>query len=278
MRERDLTPDDIPGCMALSRAAGWNQAPEDWRHVLEAGRARGAVMEGRLVASAALMPYGAFGWICMVLVVPDVRRQGHATRLMDWATRELEAAGRIAGLDATPEGREVYARLRFRDVAGLTRWAAPEGAHGETSPASMRCRAMTDTDFEIVAREDARVFRADRRSVVAAFRERRPDLALVSCGADAIEGYCFGRGGDLATHVGPVVAPSDVVGQALIDAAVARTRGAVIIDLADRHVETAGRLARAGFVARRSFTRMVRSDRPFGMDGAVFAVAGPEFG
>ena len=98
MRDRDLTPEDIPGCMVLSRAAGWNQSPEDWRLVLEAGRARGAVVEGRLVASAALMPYGAFGWICMVLVAPDARRQGHATRLMDWATRELEAAGRIAGL------------------------------------------------------------------------------------------------------------------------------------------------------------------------------------
>ena len=278
MTDRDLTADDIAGCMALSRAANWNQIPEDWRLVLDVGRARGAVADGRIVASAAVMPYGAFGWICMVLVAPDARRRGHATRLMGWAMETLEAGGLIAGLDATPDGREVYGRLGFRDVSQLTRWTfVGAGARAE-SGTSTRCRRMTDAEFEAVAGHDSEIFGGDRRRVLAALRARRPDLALIAGVAGAIEGYCFGRDGDLATHVGPVVASSDGSGQALIDAAMARVGGAVIIDLADRHVGIARTLATKGFAARRSFTRMVRSDDAFGMDDAVIAISGPELG
>jgi len=278
MPDRRLTFDDIRGCMALSRAAGWNQTPEDWRLVLDVGQARGAVADGRIVGSAAVMPYGGFGWICMVLVAPDARRRGHATRLMGWAMETLEAGGLIAGLDATPDGRAVYARLGFRDVSRLTRWASVGAEVRAESGASTPCRRMTEVEFEAVARDDAEVFGGDRRRVLAALRARRPDLALIAGGAGAIEGYCFGRDGDLATHVGPVVARSDAVGQALIDAATARVGGAVIIDLADRHVGIARSLAAKGFAARRPFTRMVRSDEEFGTDGAVIAVAGPELG
>ncbi len=58
----------------------------------------------------------------------------------------------------------------------------------------------------------------------------------------------------------------------------ARIDGAVIIDLADRHVGIARTLAVKGFAARRSFTRMVRPDAAFGLDEAVIAVAGLELG
>lgn len=278
MPDRNLTVDDISGCMALSRAAGWNQVPDDWRLVLDVGRARGAVADGRLVASAAVMPYGAFGWICMVLVVPDARRRGHATRLMGWAMEALESKDMVAGLDATTEGREVYRRHGFRDLASLTRWISVEARSQVEGMAPKRIRRMTDIDFEFVARFDAEVFGGDRRRVLAALRSRCPELALVSEGAEGIDGFGFGRDGDLATHVGPVIARSGNVARTLIEAAALRIPGPVIIDLADRHLEIARLLEALGFVAPRSFTRMVKSQQAFAVDEAIFAVAGPELG
>ena len=111
---------------ALSRLVGWNQVARDWALFLAEGEGR-ALDDGRdaLAATAVVIRYGAdLAWISMVLVRPDMRRQGHATALMRWAVEAL-AGTRCAALDATPAGREVYRRLGFRDLWGFARWSVP---------------------------------------------------------------------------------------------------------------------------------------------------------
>ena len=62
---------DARDCQLLSDEARWNQNEADWQLILQQGAAIGVRRNG-LVASAAVMPYGAsFGWICMVLVTSE---------------------------------------------------------------------------------------------------------------------------------------------------------------------------------------------------------------
>ena len=111
MPPRALTTADLPRAEALSALIGWNQTQADWAAFLAAGQAQGLDGDdpGCLAASAATIGYGPdLAWISMVLVRPELRRQGHASRLMAWAVESLRAAGTgCLALDATPAGREV---------------------------------------------------------------------------------------------------------------------------------------------------------------------------
>src|SRR5436853_7848018 len=71
--------------LALSTEAHWNQNEADWRFFLSHGTAFGIRSgDGRLVATAALLPYsGGNAWISMVLVTQSWRRRGLATKLVD---------------------------------------------------------------------------------------------------------------------------------------------------------------------------------------------------
>ena len=60
---RSLTLADLPGCLALSLSAGWNQNEADWRAMLELGAGwgiDGAAADGSrsLAASIMVIPYG----------------------------------------------------------------------------------------------------------------------------------------------------------------------------------------------------------------------------
>ena len=112
-----LGPDDAPDGLALSDAAGWNQTAEDWRFFVRQGRVFGlrAADDGRLVATAAALPYGGsvgggIGWISMVLVAAERRHQGLATSLMGHCIAHLRALGATPVLDATPAGQPAYAK------------------------------------------------------------------------------------------------------------------------------------------------------------------------
>lgn len=89
--EHPLGESHLAGCLALSQAAHWNQTAADWRLMLEIGRGWGiSLADGTLAASTLILPYGAFAWISMVLVLPRFRRQGYASRLLGVALADLE--------------------------------------------------------------------------------------------------------------------------------------------------------------------------------------------
>ncbi len=77
-----LAEDSIPGCMALSAEAGWNQTPDDWAVFMRRGTVFGLLDGGAPVASGAILPYpNDFAWISMVLVTakqaPRTHRHAH---------------------------------------------------------------------------------------------------------------------------------------------------------------------------------------------------------
>ena len=145
-REHPLGLQHLSGCLALSKAAHWNQNAADWRLMLEIGRGYGlSLADGTLAATTLTLPYGTrFAWVSMVLVLPEVRGRGYATRLLRRGLEDLAAERRAAVLDATPAGHEVYVQEGFRDTWGFRRYAlhVSSPADGDSTPSPALCTML----------------------------------------------------------------------------------------------------------------------------------------
>lgn len=272
-----LQRDDLEGAQRLVAAAGWNQVLADWEMFLADGRIFGCKDEqGRIVATAATMPYRQVGWISLMLVDEGWRRRGLATRLMTACIDTLEGAGLTPALDATPVGREVYLQMGFRDVLPLTRWAAQTPAAGE-APAS-GIRALVADDLSAVVSLDLPVFEGGRRRLLERLSARSRELACVVIADGDVEGFLLGREGRVFTHLGPILAPRLDVAAGLLGHAVARRPGPTNLDVPD--AQQLGRwLTAHGFAPQRPIMRMVRSPRAIELaSDTLFAVAGPDLG
>jgi GNAT superfamily N-acetyltransferase len=272
----------LPGCLALSAEAGWNQVEADWRLMLALGRGLGvSTADGRLVATAIILPYERrFAWISMVLVTESFRRRGIAKRLLQCAVDDLVGGGHVPLLDATPAGREVYRQLGFEDCWGMQRFASPSGkAPVAAREAGSDVRPHAPDDWTRVLKFDHGVFCADRSGILRNLAARVPEAALVAERGGRFCGASFARDGRVATQIGPVIAADGETALALIAAALAKISGPVFIDVPDRHARIAAWLRATGFAPQRSLTRMAHGrNRAFDDLDRLFAIAGPELG
>lgn len=268
---RPMHPGDIPAGMELVRSAGWNQTEADWRYMLAAGQGFGIEDgDGRLVASSVVLPYPPdIGWIGMVLVAPEARRRGLATRLMHNAIATIRAAGRMPMLDATPAGREVYAALGFRDLEAIGRWRGMARGLGSSVP------VMSDALAARGHEAAARAFGADRGRLLDDLRGRPGAIALALPDG---RGWLWSRAGRTATQLGPLVAPEPADAITLCTAALDTIEGPVIIDVPDREAGLTCFLADHGFSLERKLTRMALDGSPATLGPTTRAIAGPELG
>jgi GNAT superfamily N-acetyltransferase len=263
----------LAGCMALSKSASWNQNEADWRLMLELGSGWGIQeADGTLSASTLVLPYGGrFAWIAMVLVLPEHRRKGYATRLLRLAVAELKRRGLTPVLDATPAGREVYRLEGFQDRWGFKRYAVAR----KPGLQKHECvRRLHESDWPALLEMDRAAFGGDREKLLRALSKRLCEAALVFEREGRIEGFLLGREGRESNQLGPLIARDGDVAQALLLEGLERAPVPLYLDVADH----ASRLA-AGFQLQRPFTRMVHGGaRAPGDERAVFLVAGPELG
>ena len=282
MQPAPLQRSEIAQAEALVAEAGWNQTEADWRVFLDCGRVQAFRAQGRVVATAATLPYGAFGWISMVLVTAAFRRQGFASRLMQGAIDDLVNAGCVPVLDATPAGREVYRKLGFADTWGfarLARPAAPTSATLDPPAEGVHVSEIADADWPGLVSYDTAAFGADRGRLLARLRGRLPSADLAAHRDGRLAGFLLGRDGRIASHLGPLIADDAKTARALLTRALAKIDGAMFIDLANSKTETRAWLEARGFAAQRPLTRMVHGRRAAFDDGTrTFAVVGPEFG
>lgn len=278
VRLRDMTEDDIPDGLRLSRAAGWNQRDEDWRMLVirNPGRFVVAVSEGHVVGTGGAACYGTtLGWVCMILVDPAVRGRGIGTRIMNAVLERLDDVQRI-GLDATPEGRPVYARLGFVESFRLLRMEAADrsGREARSGPTAL----VTPSDLEAVLAMDREVFGAGRADVLRWAFEQAPAWC-VKDGSGTL-GYCFCRAGHHSWQIGPVVAQDIAAAGTLVVAALGAVGGGrVVLDAPAEDSAWLAILAGLGFREQRPLTRMYRGGGPPpGRPELQRAILGPEFG
>lgn len=262
---------DIDDALLLSDEARWNQTADDWKVFTDHGECYGVRAGGRLVASAAILPFGGgcFGWISMVLVTADWRRRGLASRLMNRCIEAMRGRGCASMLDATPEGALVYGQLGFKTRCGMARWRGV-GLRPETSGAKVGRPAQR---AEIVA-GDLVAFGGDRRFLIEGFLDRPGTRAF----GDA-RNFVILRKGRRATQIGPLVAQDEANARELLAAALADSSGPVILDVLDAGAALHPVLTKYGFEAFRTFERMVLDrDALPGVPSTLMVAAGPEFG
>jgi hypothetical protein len=272
-----LAEESIPGCMALSAEAGWNQTADDWAMFVRRGTVFGLLDGGVPVASGAILPYpGDFAWISMVLVTAKRRRERIGTRILETCCAEIMQRGQVAMLDATPAGERVYRPLGFEPTFGLTRWQGQGAAGGDSAKLPAGIRPMARDDMPAVVALDVAAFGAQRQFLLENFSSREPRLAFVT---EKGKGFVLARPGRLATQIGPLIAADEDAAAALLSAALNSTSGPVFLDLADRWSELARMLQQRGFTVQRPYLRMgMRRHALFGDPARTFIIAGPEFG
>jgi ribosomal protein S18 acetylase RimI-like enzyme len=276
---RLLGESDIPAAVRLKEIAGWNQTEADWRRLLrlEPEGCFCTTVRGLLVGTTTTTTYGRdLAWIGMVLVDPDYRRLGIATRMMNAALEYLHDAGVGAvKLDATADGRQVYENLGFRIESLIERWegvAVDQAVDCLTLDSSARPEALT---------VDRSAFGADRSKLiemlfedacVAPFATKAPDGRLT--------GYALARRGTAAAYVGPLVTTTSGGAPPLLDGLLSQLTGQrVYIDLNTGFTSGREVLAARGFVKQRDLIRMCYGETSqAGTSPSIFGIAGPEFG
>ena len=281
--EHELGERHLAGAMALSHVANWNQNEADWRMMLRLGTGFGlSAVDGGLLASIVVLPYAAkFAWMSMVLVSPEHRRLGYASRMLRRALAYLQSRGLTAVLDATPAGHEVYAQEGLRDTWGFQRYgmsaAQPVAASQDVPGLALRC--LVDGDWPQILALDLPAFGANREALLRALAARLPEAALVAKRGDKICGFLLGRDGREARQLGPLVAADLPAAQALLAHALQRVPAPIYIDIVDRHASLSSWALMHGFARQRPFTRMVHgAERAPGDNETVILVAGPELG
>ncbi|NQT93242.1 MAG: GNAT family N-acetyltransferase [Lentisphaerae bacterium] len=276
---RNLAEADIPDAMRLKNIAGWNQLESDWSTFLADSpqHTLAAVHNGRVIGTAAAMTYAdRLAWIGMVLVDPEFRGQGIATRLVNTVLESLPSCASIK-LDATPTGSRVYAKSGFEPEYEICRMICMS-AHAPGSPVASR--RLTSKSVGNLGELDAEAFGADRMPLLKRLQILAPGSAQC-CGSDAksVDAFCLGRPGMNFHHVGPLVArdveqAKQVMSGVLLDLA----GKPVAVDVPKDQAEFLAWLRAVGFGVHRTFTRMYLRENAPGTPSMCFATAGPEFG
>lgn len=275
-----LAPADLADAEALVADAGWNQVAADWRIFLDFGTAYAVRSGGRVIATAATLPYGGrCAWISMVLVSAEHRRQGLATRLLHRCISDIKTSGLVPVLDATPAGATVYAPLGFEAAWSFTRLTSQRRLIVRPQADGIAIQWIAADQWDALCAYDAAIFGADRSDVLARMRGRLPQANLMAHRGGRVAGMLLGRDGGTASHLGPLIAEDDAVAQALLATALRGIGGPVYIDVPDAKSAVRGFLEASGFSAQRPFTRMLLGRRESFDDGSrTYAVIGPEFG
>jgi predicted N-acetyltransferase YhbS len=267
----------LAGCLALSTSANWNQNEADWRLMLGFGRGWGIELEdGTLAASTLVLPYGgSVAWIAMVLVLPEHRRRGYASRLLRVALAEMAKQKRVALLDATPAGHAVYVQEGFRDFWGFKRFSLEK-----PFPGKFEAKVLDRSHWSRILELDAAAFGGNREVVLRNLAARQPRLARVAEQDGRVTGFVFGREGREAIQIGPLVAKDSHTALDLLRAALGNVGGPVYIDIADHSAPLQAWALAQGFVVQRPFTRMAHGPDAAAPGDAslVFCPAGPELG
>jgi len=281
-----LKESDLPSALHLETLAQWNQTEGDWRRVmaLDARGCFGAFMAGRLIGTITTAAYATeLAWIGMVLVDPDYRRRGIATRLMSVALNYAQAAGLATiKLDATREGRPLYEALGFISESVIERWErTPDGTPSDRVP-SRGVLPLDQSTQDAVFALDRLAFGSDRSKLLDSLIEDSccQPLVTIGSGERSLGGYALARRGRRASYIGPLIAVDEPAALTLLDAMLHQLKDQkVYIDLNAGFASGAKSLADRRFVKQRDLIRMrFGKDSSGGTSNLVFGIAGPELG
>jgi GNAT superfamily N-acetyltransferase len=277
---RLLTEADIPAAMKLKEAAGWNQTENDWRSLLalEPFGCFAAELDGELVSTTTTTTYeDELAWIGMVLVQPERRRQGIATRLLTTALEYLKDRVATIKLDATPAGKFVYEGFGFKTEGLIERWT--RSADFQDACGKDGTVLDSDTLRELIALDRA-VFKANRSKLIEMLVDKSCAGPVVKKTEDgAVSGYALSRRGTKADYIGPFISQDKNQVRPLLDRLLEQTPGrSLYFDFNTSSICDSTVLVERGFKKERELIRMHYGEPSPNTSSFVIGIAGPEVG
>jgi GNAT superfamily N-acetyltransferase len=221
---RRATPTDWEAIAQLRAAVGWSVR----RWTLDAfrppvGAAWVAEVDGRVVGCGSGIVHGRIGIVGNMIVAPGHRRRGIGAAVLRQVLDFLEPRTETIELNATSDGRPLYARFGFAPVSPYLSAGLPAGIGQRSAALSVE----PWTDATALAAWDEPRFGGSRRSILAAAAEdpERPILVARArdgrgSGGARIAGYAVLR--PLEAAIGPFVADGSDAVAALLGAAAER--------------------------------------------------------
>ena len=273
-----VRPADIPDVVRLSARIGWDYSEEEMEVVLRSGRFFAhRTPEGKVVSTAALFPYSTLASLGVVMVDPDYRRRGLATRLVSACIEEVP--DRPILLVATEKGKPLYEKLGFKTVGTLDKLVAKRytGGLGKTAHQGT-VHPVSKKDIEEIIDLDEKAFGARRERLLRLRIGQASIGAVLRNRAGKAAGFALGVPGPELMVIGPVVAPDEEAAALLIDRIAGWAPGPVRIDIPSQHRRLADFLTRRGFETVRQPPVMMRNGNALPPRGHLFAVTSQAFG
>lgn len=275
---RTMTLADVPAGMRLKDMAGWNQLEVDWIRALdlEPGGCFLAEIDGLEVGTVTTCRFGDVGWVAMMLVDPNFRRQGIGKALMERAIGYLEELGvRSIRLDATPMGQPLYEKLGFVPQYQLIRHAGMLPAN----PPVDGVIPFTLQHLNSMLALDEHVVQAERHRYILQLYHHQPQaVRFVLNEEGSLQGFMMARPGALAWQLGPCIAEDEAGAMLLADAWHQYAGKSVFLDIAVHH-EQASQMAKAqGLTEQRRLQRMSRGQPVIERFPEMWVSSGPAKG
>ena len=273
---------DLKPAMDLAKIEGWNQTVKDWMILVDNPLNTCLVAEytGKIIGTATVINYSNMaGWIGMVLVDKDFRRQGVGRKLVTKILDKVHGFKSVK-LDATPAGQPVYQKLGFIEERVLYRMTSTPFRSLDKMRYDPEPETIQPKDFDDIIKFDKDIFGAERTYLLKNSMLNYPAKAFMLKRDGRISGYILGRDGIRYNYIGPVFAYSAIDAEALISKALKSLTGKdVALDVLDDKKELIEWLESIGFVIQRQFTRMYLKQNPFpGRIENQYLIIGPEYG
>jgi GNAT superfamily N-acetyltransferase len=219
--------DHMDSMFLLSMRAGWNQDERDMRRIIDLDPKGSFVtwFKGKgfkiPVGTGTVAPLGRNNsWIGMILVHPELRRQGIANAIMQAGVKYAIDQGKIInGLDATPMGSTVYGSVGYVESYRIWRSSYSLNQFENAAGDENHVKPMEKRDLPEVVRYDAAAFLEREEIMRVLFADGKGRCFVHRNDNGEIQGYIYTRPGRIRPFVGPFVADTDEIARHLLIAA-----------------------------------------------------------
>lgn len=277
MNIRTLSAAEAATAIDWAAAEGWNPGHNDLPCFLtqDAGLFLAAERDGELLSLIAATRYGEdFGFIGFYIARPEQRGQGHGMAVWRAAMRQLD--GRLVGLDGVVDQQENYRKSGFQRVWNNIRFG---GVPARPKAPAQGIVPAADVPFAALAALDRSVFPAERQAFLRAWLAAPGHFALAHVTDGTVSGFAAIRPAREGHKIGPLVAETPQVAEALLAALLARIpNGPVFIDVPDSNAAAIAMVEALGLVPVFEAARMYTGPAPAIRADRIFAVTSLELG
>lgn len=272
---------DIPGLIALSATVGWDYDEHEIQIVMSSGKVYGHKnMEGEIVSSAAIIPYGSgLASIGMVIVHPDYRGKGLGRKVTQKCLDSVSDDTTVM-LIATDEGKPMYESMGFCLIDCVHKYLCDSYLSIEqNNNLDLEITHMHEENLPQIVRLDKNAFGEERKTFLI-HRIKQAKEALVVKGSDGtIIGFALSVLGPINLILGPIVAPNDHIASLLMDKLANNHQGKLRIDVPSGNEAFMSHLEKYGFKKVGQPPIMIKNSKQLpSRNKALYGIAAQIFG